>query len=365
MSHLELVRGDGIQVVRGWAGGNLELPNLWLRDNCQCSECRVTQTTEKKFHIVDIPVDLEPASVLLEDGELLIEWPDGHRSSYALGDIEALIDVAQPAWQVWPDPYRPQPVDWTAFLADDIVAAKALEDYLASGVLLLADAPVEAGTLEALAPRLGPIREVLFERIHNVEVDPDGYNVAHTTLPLPPHNDFASYTWPPSVQALHMLANETQGGESVLVDGWQILENLRRDQPDHFAALCNTPVPFREFDADNETFSVMPMVRCDSAGNIDGLRYSNQLMQAMDPTRPGVVEFYRAYHELSRRVMSGEARTCFRLEGGQILVLQAHRVLHGRQAFTANARRHLQDAYYEQDNVRNHLTVVRRRMNNG
>ena len=70
MSHLELVRGDGIQVVRGWAGGNLELPNLWLRDNCQCSECRVTQTTEKKFHIVDIPVDLEPASVLLE-GNLL------------------------------------------------------------------------------------------------------------------------------------------------------------------------------------------------------------------------------------------------------------------------------------------------------
>ena len=48
-----------------------------------------------------------------------------------------------------------------------------------------------------------------------MEVDVAGYNVAHTSMSLPPHNDFASYSWPPSVQALHMLANETPGGESL------------------------------------------------------------------------------------------------------------------------------------------------------
>ena len=107
------------------------------------------------------------------------------------------------------------------------------------------------------------------------------------------------------------------------------------------------------------------MVRCNAEGEIVGLRYSNQLMQPMDPTGKGVEGFYKAYHELSQRIMSGQARAIFRLEAGQILVLQAHRVLHGRQAFTPNARRHLQDAYYEQDNVRNHLIVLQRRMSNG
>ena len=49
------------------------------------------------------------------------------------------------------------------------------------------------GAME-LAPRLGPIREVLFERIHNVPMEGQVYNIAHTSLELPPHNDFASYT---------------------------------------------------------------------------------------------------------------------------------------------------------------------------
>ena len=44
--------------------------------------------------------------------------------------------------------------------------------------------------------------------------------VAHTSKGLPPHNDFASYKSQPSIQALHMLENECEGGESIIVDGW-------------------------------------------------------------------------------------------------------------------------------------------------
>jgi alpha-ketoglutarate-dependent taurine dioxygenase/DUF971 family protein len=350
---LALIASEGAETV---------LPYLWLRDNCQCEECRVGQTSEKRFHLVDVSPDVAPAAASLQDGELRLTWPDGHESCYSVPFITSLVGKQPHVWQRWPDRFVPQAFDFTDFLESDAQAAAAITGYLETGVLLLQNAPVEPGTLELLAPRLGPIREVLFERIHNVEVDPKGYNVAHTALPLPPHNDFASYTWPPSVQALHMLANETEGGESVLVDGWEVLHGLRIDHPDYFAQLCTTPVPFREFDDSNETYTQMPLVRCDVHGEIVGLRYSNQLMQPMDPTGPDVCDFYRAYHELSRRIMSGEARTSFRLEGGQILVVQAHRVLHGRGAFTPNARRHLQDAYYEHDNVSNHLVVLQRRM---
>jgi len=50
------------------------------------------------------------------------------------------------------------------------------------------------------------------------------------------------------------------------------------------------------------------------------------------------------------------------LEGGQILLVAGHRVLHARKEFVANAKRHLQDAYFEHDNIRNHLTVIHRRL---
>lgn len=237
-----------------------------------------------------------------------------------------------------------------------------IREFLVTGAVLLVDAPSEPESLEHLAPRLGPIREVLFERIHNVELDPEGYNVAHTALELPPHNDMASYTFPPTVQALHFLANDATGGESVIVDSWTVLETMRSETPEAFDALATMPVPFRQFDANNETFATQPMVRLDADGNLAALRYSNQLMQPLNPTRPGVATFYRAYHELSSRLADHANQVEFRVDGGECLVVAANRVLHARRSFVPDGRRHLQDAYFEHDNVRNHLTVLERRL---
>ena len=40
-------------------------------------------------------------------------------------------------------------------------------------------------------------------------------------------------------------------------------------------------MPFREFDENTETYAVEPIIRCDTDGRITGLRFSNQLMQAI------------------------------------------------------------------------------------
>jgi gamma-butyrobetaine dioxygenase len=352
--------GDALEVH--WPSGKVSrLPYLWLRDNCQCEQCRVAQTTEKRFMISDVPVDIAPLAVSLQDDRLVVVWPDGHETAYEGRAIAALNVSNAHVWSQWESGFSPPRCPFDAFLDDDTVAADAIADFLDTGAFILEQAPTQPGTLELLAPRLGPIREVLFARIHDVRVDSGGYNVAHTSIALPPHNDFASYSWPPSVQALHMLENEAAGGESVIVDGWQVLTRLRDEQPQFFKALCDMPVPFREFDDDNETFAIAPMVRCDTGGEIVSLRFSNQLMQTLDPEAAGVGEFYRAYHALCGMITDDEFKVSFRLHGGDILVVAAHRVLHGREAFESSGRRHLQDAYFELDNVRNHLVVLNRK----
>ena len=185
---------------------------------------------------------------------------------------------------------------------------------------MLVDAPTQPDSSEELAARLGPIREVLFERIHNVMLDPKGYNIAHTGLAVAPHNDFTSYTWPPSVQALHMLVNECEGGESTVVDGFGLLNGLRADHPDKFDVLCEVPVPFRIFSHEYECYAVNPMVELDSAGNVRLLRFNTAQMQAVPLSEPRLGDFYSAYHELSRRVNDPGAQATFRLEGGHILL---------------------------------------------
>lgn len=345
-----------------WPGRRSRLPHLWLRDNCPCDECRIVQTSEKRFLLNSVSPDLVPARAALLDDGLHLEWPDGHTTRYSIEFLLAFGEEQRPRTRPWPAEFAPQQIDFGAFLADDGIALAALDEFVEIGAIVLTGAPTEPGTLELLAPRLGPVREVLFARIHDVQVDPRGYNVAHTALPLPPHNDFASYSWPPSVQALHMLANDCDGGRSIIVDGWSVLGELRNDNPVFFDALCRMPVPFREFDDDNETFAVEPIVRLDADGEITGFRFSNQLMQAIDPNLPGVECFYAAYHELCCRVTDGARHVTFRLEGGQILIVAAHRVLHGREGFEATGRRHLQDAYFEFDNARNYRRVLKRRI---
>lgn len=351
---------DALQVH--WPSGHVSrLPYLWLRDNCGCEECRLPQTSEKRFMISEVPEDISPLAASLDANRLTVIWPDGHETVYSGEDIEGLQAPRASGWTPWDGGFSPSRTPYRSFLADDAIASQTIRDFLDKGAVILEHAPTDPGTLEQLAPRLGPVREVLFARIHDVQVDPGGYNVAHTPIALPPHNDFASYSWPPSAQALHMLVNEAAGGESVIVDGWHVLTRLRDSHPGHFQALCSMPVPFREFDDDNETCTVAPMVRCDVDENIVALRFSNQLMQTLDPEVPGMADFYRAYRALCELVTDDAFKARFRLEGGDILVVAAHRVLHGREAFDSTGRRHLQDAYFEHDNVRNHLEVLKRK----
>ncbi len=335
-----------------------DLPFLWLRDNCQCDECRITETQEKQFLLHSVPVDIVPTSVIEKDNNILITWPDKHESIIPIDKIKESEISRYPKHQSWPADFRPNKFDWSDFLDDQAVCIEGLKDFVTYGVIILSNAPQESNSLELLSKRFGPLHETLFERIHNVSVTGHVYNVAHTSKGLPPHNDFASYKSQPSVQALHMLENECEGGESIVVDGWELAEDLRKEKPDFFNVLQEFQVPFREFDENNETYAEAPLIQCASNGAIESFRFSNQLMQMINPTKEGIREFYEAYHEVSARIYHDKYRSTFRLNGGEALIVASHRVLHAREPFVPNGKRHLQDAYFVYDNAANNLVLL-------
>ena len=57
-----------------------------------------------------------------------------------------------------------------------------------------------------------------------------------------------------------MLENECEGGELIIVDGWEIVEDLRKDNPEYFNILKEFNVPFRQFDENNETYAEAPII---------------------------------------------------------------------------------------------------------
>ena len=334
-----------------------DLPFLWLRDNCQCDECRIIETQEKQFLLHTVPVDISPKSVEIKDDSLFVLWPDNHQSVIPLNKIEESGKSRYPEHKLWASNFTPKRFDWSEFLDNKEIALEALKTFVSFGAIILNKAPKEPNSLELLSKRFGPIHETLFERIHNVSVTGHVYNVAHTSKELPPHNDFASYKSQPSVQALHMLENECEGGELIIVDGWEVIEDLRKDNPEYFNILKEFNVPFRQFDENNETYAEAPIIKCTSDGSVESFRFSNQLMQMIDPSREDVKSFYKAYHEVSARVHDSKYRSTFRLNGGEVLIVASLRVLHARESFIPNGKRHLQDAYFIYDNALNNYVI--------
>ena len=334
-----------------------DLPFLWLRDNCQCNECRIIETQEKQFLLHTVPVDISPKSVEIKDEKLFVLWPDNHQSIIPLIQIEESGKPRYPERKLWKNQFTPTRFDWSKFLDDEEIALEALKTFVSFGAIILKNAPKEPNSLEVLSKRLGPIHETLFERIHNVSIEGYGYSVAHTSKEIPPHNDFASYKSQPSIQILHMLENECDGGDSIIVDGWEVVEDLRKDNPEYFNVLTKFNVPFRQFDENNETYTVAPMINCSSDGSLESFRFSNHLMQMIDPSREGVKDFYKAYHETSSRVLDSKYRSTFRLNAGEALIVASLRVLHGRESFVPSGKRYLQDAYFFYDNALNNSVI--------
>ncbi|MEP7089219.1 MAG: TauD/TfdA family dioxygenase [Nocardioidaceae bacterium] len=339
---------------------------VWLRDNCWCAGCRVAQSGERRLFTADIAQDIAPVAAEVDAARTLrVAWNDGHSSSYTSAWLSAHSYSAPGRRE--PD----QPELWDADLGDvptfehgDVVGTAAgqlayLEAVRSHGVALVRGTPAREGEVARFAETLGHVRETAFERIHNVRHDPTGYNVAHTAMELKPHTDLPSYHWPPSVQLLHFLVNDAEGGESTVTDGWAVLAELRRVDPTAFETLTRLPVVFQLFSDTEDTYAKAPMIQLDPAGRVVMFRFSNQLAQPVEAAFADMEDFYDAYRTLGRLIDSGRHTVPFKTSSGDLLTVHGHRVLHGRLPFDpASGGRHLQDVYMEYDDLMSRRRVL-------
>lgn len=351
------------------AGGVRRFHYVWLRDNCHCMQCRVEATGERRLFTADIPDTIAPLAATVDaNGDLAIDWNDGHSSVFSgawLGDHDYSGPVGsgdRDALVLWDHTFATHlpRFDHDAVVHDGQGQLAYLDAVRTYGAAVVSDVPSIPGQVERFAEAIGHVREVAFERVHNVSHDPTGYNVAHTPLELKPHTDLPSYHWPPSVQLLHFLTNRATGGETVLVDGWRVVDDLRHTDPEAFDILTRVPVSYQLFSATEDTFATAPMIQLDPHGNLTTFRFSNQLALPLDAPFESVSPFYRAYRKLGRMIDDGDYRAEFATHDGDLITVHGHRVLHGRLPYDpASGARHLQDVYMEWDDLMAKRRVLR------
>ena len=348
---------------------------VWLRDNCPCSQCKHADTRERILVTSEIPEDLKALNAKLAGDEIVIRWNDSdHESRFRLDWLNK-HNYSNARFEA--DPAAGTPIIWGRALQDAIPSfdysemhndrtvllswCEAVRDY---GLTIIRNAPLEEGEIERLADYIGVVREVIYDRLHNVRATPgeyNAYNVASTTLELKPHTDMPNYNNPPGVQMFHLLLNESVGGESTAVDGMNIAAKLKAQDPDAYQILATTPVQFRMFSARGDVIASNPLLTLDTFGELKVFRFSNQLAQPSNLSPDKMEAFYAAYRKLGRLIEDHENRVQFRLETGDIMVTNNLRVMHGRNAYDpSTGGRHLQLSYMDFDDVMSRIRMLKK-----
>jgi gamma-butyrobetaine dioxygenase len=247
--------GGGGAIRVAWDdGAAADFHPLWLRSECACPECRSRITLERTFDHFRLPLDLAPVEVdVTGEGALRLVWPEGGH-----------VSLFDPGW-LWAKSRPPSAaaatVPWgaeragslptfehAAIMRDD----RALHGWLFAlrdvGLTLLRGVPSAQGEVERIARRISLPRDSNFGVIFDVITKPDANSNAYTTIELPGHVDLPSREYQPGFQFFHCLENHAAGGESTYVDGFAIAEHLRREEPENFRLLSETPIGFRFYD---------------------------------------------------------------------------------------------------------------------
>lgn len=344
----------------------------WLRDNCPCPACVHPVTREQVFEIVDVPVDLQAASVdITSQGDVTVTWTDGHVSDFGAGWLRAhAYDhksreerlSTERTVQMWKGSLVIPTFDYDAVMSNDQALLSWLLAARDIGLTRVVNMPTTEDTMERIARRISFIRESNFGVVFEVRTKVEAVNSnAYTALELPHHTDLPTRELQPGLQVLHCLINDAIGGDSTFVDGFAIANNLRLEHPADFELLTEVAVSFRNKAPQSDYRSLAPIIGLNTRGEVSEIRLANWLRAPFDVAERDMPAFYQAYRKFSELTRQPEYIVRQRLSAGEMWCFDNRRTLHARQAFDqASGMRHLRGCYMDRDELLSRIMVLQR-----
>ncbi|XP_069761392.1 gamma-butyrobetaine dioxygenase [Narcine bancroftii] len=360
-----------------WEDGNQSLyPYAWLRDNCQCSHCFLTSAKARKLPIKDLDVNIFPEKIILSDSKISMVWPDQHISEFDSNWLKTRCfhqssrEEKQKQYflkdqQLWGSELQIPTASFEEVLTNDKVAYEWLCNLCRVGVVQLKHAPVEKGQVAKLGKRIGFLRQTFYGHTWQVEDKSDANNVAYTSGELSLHTDYPALHHPPGIQFLHCIKQTEVGGETIIVDGFHVANQLRRVNPKAFQILTSVLVDFTDTGVDYCDFSLQSknkIIDLDHRGNVVQINFNNATRDSvLDLPAEQVRPFLSALKDFVLLMYKPANLVAFKMEPGNILTFDNSRLLHGRRSYISDdgGARHLEGAYSDWDEVMSRLRCLK------
>ena len=363
---------DGKAIALDLDGRPCRFHALWLRDNAQDEETRSSRNGQRLVTILDLPADTRIAGASLDRGVLSVRFePEGKTINYAIDWLHAhAYDVLRPAGRGW----TAASVDlWDAGFQARIPRAHysdvksdlaALGKWLAAvkryGFAVMAGVPAESGVLCEVVNLFGYVRETNYGRWFDVRAEVNPSNLAYTNLGLQAHTDNPYRDPVPTLQILACLENSVEGGELTVVDGFSIAQRLRAEDPTGFDLLSRHNARFEYTGSQGVRLRAKrPLIELGPDGELIAIRFNNRSAAAFTDIPFDVMDdYYAAYRRMAALIEDPAMEVTFKLQPGELFIVDNTRVLHARKAFSGSGRRWLQGCYADKDGLYSTLAAI-------
>lgn len=344
------VEGREDELVLRWQDGSeSHFPWFWLRDHGQDPDSLDPKTLQRRVDTFNLEDSIRGCGTEILDAgrSLAITWENGGGASrYPADFLAAMAEGAaeqadfkerlpQRLWSA-SHPLAPyEAVPYAEVAEGKAGLRRCLESIWQNGFAVIEGAPTDEASARALFCRFGYIRETIFGGLWSLHAEFTGHeDTAYTTQYLEPHTDSTYSHDAPGLQGFLCQVFDGTGGESILVDGFALAEEMRREAPEHFQTLCDVVVPGRYIEPGVHLRAERPVFRLDGVGRLQQVSFNNY-DRAPFLLRPERMKaFYKAYRDFHARIVARDNWLTVPLRPGMALVFDNWRLLHGRMGYT-------------------------------
>ena len=347
-----------------------EIHPIWLRERVREEKFLDKNNDQRLFD----PSFLENISIeraKIDNDILELIFNDGVTSKFEINkltseflDSENILNTVKR--EIWDSSLKNKP---TYKFKKNFFESKEMFDLLKSfykyGFIIIKDVPTQNNYIVQFANSIGSIRPTNFGEYFDVKSIPNPNDLAYTSLALSPHTDNPYRKPVPCIQLLHCIQNEVSGGLSTLVDGFKVADHLKKNNPEYFKILTKIKVKFKFTDKDVILENMGELIELDEKKNIKQVRFSTRLDYVPMINKKELDLYYKARKEISNLYNSEKFKIEFKLMPGDIMMMDNHRLLHGRTVFDANeGKRFLQGCYIDHDSSEGKFRYLKRKFNN-
>ena len=350
-------------------GSKKEIHPFWLRERVNGESFVDKGTQQRLFDPTELNENIEIKDLNLSDEFLEVSFNDGVKTKLTIqsiikefSNINDVKFIQKIKWDSSLNDFNNYEFNENIF--EERKMYEALINFYKFGFVIFKKVPTKNNFIVKFANSIGSIRRTNFGEFFNVKSKPNPNDLAYTSLALAPHTDNPYRNPVPCIQILHCIENEVNGGYSTLVDGFTVTEKLKNDYPDYYKILSEIKVRYQFIDQDVFLEDWAEMIKLDENQNFKQVRFSPRLDFVPLMDRDKLNLYYSARNKISELYNSDKYRIEFKLMPGDLLMMDNHRLLHGRTSYDANeGNRFLQGCYIDYDSTEGKLKHLKRKFN--